>query len=264
MRHGNATGGSNYAGVKASDSRANALWGKGKRRYSLLLAIAVVAASVTAGAATTTVEAATSTGFVPQSLRDRAAANPEATFQVIVQSSEARKTGQLQAAVERALKSRPGRARGLKRKFDLIPNVTAEVTGAQLAELAAADGVLAVTEDTPVVANAYGNPQTWASTVGVQWDAPPSGTSYPTIAVVDSGVQGRTDFGSRLRRQVDFTSGTGHELQRRRLRSRHARGRAGGRRERWLHGCRAAQQDRVARRPGRHRDRHGERRDRGV
>jgi len=209
MRHGSATGGSIDVDMKASGTRANALWGKGKRRYSLLLAIAVAAASVTAGAATTTVEAAASTGFVPQSLRDRAAANPEATFQVIVQSSDTRQTGQLQAAVERALKSRPGRAGGLKRKFDLIPNVTAEITGAQLAELAAADGVLAVTEDTPVFANAYGNPQTWAPTVGVQWDTSPAGASYPTIAVVDSGVQGRTDFGSRLRRQVDFTSGTG-------------------------------------------------------
>ena len=62
MRYGSDTGGSSDLGMKASDARANALWGKGRRRYALLLAVAVVAASVAVGAATT-VKAASSAGL---------------------------------------------------------------------------------------------------------------------------------------------------------------------------------------------------------
>ena len=62
MRHGSGTGGSSDLGTKASCSHANALWGTGRRRSALLLAIAVVAASVAVGAATT-VKAGPSAGL---------------------------------------------------------------------------------------------------------------------------------------------------------------------------------------------------------
>jgi serine protease AprX len=192
--------------MKGSGTRANALWGKGRRRYWLLLAVAALAASVAAGTTTAPVTAAPKTGFVPASLRDRAKANPEAAFQVIVQASDTSQLGKLGTAVGETQKKHPGEARGLKKKFKLIPSVTVEITGAQLNDLAASDGVIAVTEDGPVKATSYGNPQNWVSTVGAQWGTPPDGTSYPTIAIVDSGVESRSDFGSRLLTQVDFTS----------------------------------------------------------
>ena len=197
-------------GLKGSGTRANALWGKGRRHTTLLLAVAVVlVASVVAAAASTSVSAAPKTGFVPKSLRDRASASPDATFQVIVQASDTSQLDRLGAAVEKAQKKHPEKAKGLKKKFKLIPTVTAEVTGDELADLAAADGVIAVTEDTPIQASgsSYSNAQGWVATIGAQWGAPPAGTSYPTIAIVDSGVESRSDFGPRLAAQVDLTSG---------------------------------------------------------
>ena len=144
---------------------------------------------------------------MPTSLRDRAAANPGATFQVIVQASDPTQAGKLVTALENAKKQKPGRAKGLKQKHGLIPTVTAEITGAQLADLASADGVIAVTEDTPIKASGYGNPQTWAGTVKPQWGGLPRGVANPpTIAIVDSGVQSRGDFGARLLTQVNFSS----------------------------------------------------------
>ena len=208
MRQGNDIGGSSDVGAKSSGTRANALWGKGRRRYSLLLAVAALAASVTAATTTTTVAAAPRTGFVPTSLRDRAKANPDATFQVIVQTTDTSQLDTLGTAVGDTQKKHPGKARGLKKKFKLIPTVTAEITGAQLEDLAASDGVIAVTEDEPVQATGYGNSQSWAATIGTQWGPSPKSSAYPTIAIVDSGVQGRSDFGSRLLQQVDFTSTT--------------------------------------------------------
>jgi serine protease AprX len=64
-----------------------------------------------------------------------------------------------------------------------------------------------ITEDTGVQATGdYGNSQDWIGTVGAQWGDAPEGTKYPTIAIVDSGVDRRSDFGKRLLKSVDFTS----------------------------------------------------------
>ena len=209
MRHGHEISSPSDVSTKSSGTRANALWGKGRRRYSLLLAIAALAASVAAGTTSTAVTAAPKTGFVPASLRDRAKATPDATFQVIVQSSDTSQLDQLDSAVGETQKKHPGKARGLKKKFKLIPTVTAEITGDQLDDLAASDGVVSVTEDVPVQATGYGNSQGWASWIGSQWGGLPKGAvNPPTIAIVDSGIQGRSDFGGRLAKQFDFTSTT--------------------------------------------------------
>ena len=72
-----------------------------------------------------------------------------------------------------AQKKHPGKAKGLKKKFKLIGSATAEVTGDQISDIAAAQGVVSVTEDAPIQATAYGNLQNWPASVGAQWgDAP--------------------------------------------------------------------------------------------
>ena len=81
------------------------------------------------------------------------------------------------------------------------------MTGEQLNDLATSDAVAAVTEDAPVRAVAYGNLQTWPQTIGAQWGPAPKNADFPTIAIVDSGVQVRSDFSGRIRTQVDFTGG---------------------------------------------------------
>src|SRR4051812_36596244 len=190
----------------ASGTRANALWGKGRRRYGFLLAIAVIAAASGAGAAAQQGSAAPKRGFVPDSLRNAAQDNPNETFDVIVQATDPSQLDAVGNALEATHKSQ-GKGNGVTRKFGVIPAVAARITGAQLDALASADGVGAVTEDAPVQATEYGNPQIWTDEVGAQWEAPPRKTTYPTIAVIDSGVESRSDFDSRLVRQVDFTSG---------------------------------------------------------
>ena len=93
----------------------------------------------------------------------------------------------------------------MKKKFESLGTVSADLTGAQVDALASDPRVTAVTEDSETHAMAYGNPQDWSSTIAAQWGSAPRGTTYPTIAIVDSGVQSRADFGSRLMRSVDFT-----------------------------------------------------------
>src|SRR3954452_9705352 len=83
MRHDHSAG----KLANATGTRANALWGKGRRRYGLLVAIAAIAAVSIAGAATQPGSAAPQRGFVPDSLRNAAQDNPDGTFDVIVQAT---------------------------------------------------------------------------------------------------------------------------------------------------------------------------------
>ena len=54
----------------------------------------------------------------------------------------------------------------------------------------------------------WGNNQTWPDAAGARnWETAPEGATYPTIAIIDSGVEpGRSEFGSRLLTQVNFVS----------------------------------------------------------
>jgi len=200
--------GSAAGGCASSGARTNALWGKGKRRYSLLLAIAALVVAVAAGTATPVSTAGPKKGFVPKGLDEKAKSNPDQTFRVIIQTSDPSKVDAIGTAVDTVRDKHPGKARGVEKKFKLLPTVTAEVTGDQLEALASSDNVVSITEDSEVRSTAYGNPQSWVGAVSPQWGLPPKGAVYPTIAVVDSGVQGRSDFGPRLTKQIDFTSGT--------------------------------------------------------
>ena len=100
----------------------------------------------------------------------------------------------------------PARREGLTKKFKQIGSATAEVTGDQISDIAAAPGVVSVTEDAPIQATSYGNLQNWPTSVGAQWGDPPRKTEFPRIAIVDSGVEPRGDFGRRIIRQVDLTT----------------------------------------------------------
>src|SRR4051794_34774441 len=138
----------------ASGTRANALWGKGRRRYVLLFAVAAVAAVSVAGAATQSGSAAPRWGFVPYSLRNAAQDNPNETFDVIVQATDPSQLDAVGNALEATRKTQ-GKGNGVTRKFGVIPAVAARITGAQLDALASADGVGAVTEDARVQATDF-------------------------------------------------------------------------------------------------------------
>ena len=101
-------------------------------------------------------------------------------------------------AVVESTDARQGKAKGLKRTFSSVSGVAAQLTGAQIVELARQKGILAITPDSKIRLSAanggFSSNQTWVSAVAAPdvW----SGTLRPpAIAVVDSGVQAcRADF----------------------------------------------------------------------
>ena len=136
-----------------------------------------------------------------------AAADSSDTFRVIVQGSAAG------AAVDAVVQKHPGKATGAKKHFDSIPAVAVELSAEQIAELAEADGVDAITVDLPVAVAASSKrsptPQIWnaqkwpfASGVARFWR---STMTVPAIAIVDSGIDAaRSDFGGRVIHSVDL------------------------------------------------------------
>ena len=128
MRQNDPSGSSCRAGYAREDdhTRANALWGKGRRHAALLVVLAVVAAALAAGSTTAAgAPPQPSAGFVPAGLQEKAKAHPNDTFQVIVQSSNPGQLDELGSALNNAQKKHPGTARGLRKKFKLIAAATA-------------------------------------------------------------------------------------------------------------------------------------------
>ena len=136
--------------------------------------------------------------IVPASLMAEAQAHPDQLFSVIVQGKPGTKSSSVANAVVESTDARPGKAKGLKRTFSSVSGVAAQLTGAQIVELAGQKGILAITPDSKIrlsVANGgFSSNQTWVSAASAAdvW----SGTLRPpAIAVVDSGVQAcRADF----------------------------------------------------------------------
>jgi serine protease AprX len=176
-------------------------------RVKLFLLAASVAALIAPSAALA--DAALSPG-----LADRAAANPNEVFNVIVQGESSHSTRRVANDVDSAADS--GSARGVKRRFSSIEGVSAELTGKQILKLATKNGILSISIDAPVELDAqlYTSKQRWpyASGVAKFWSQLALGTptamaNPPTIAVVDSGVDPSVpDLAGRVLSEVDLTS----------------------------------------------------------
>ena len=187
-------------------ARANALWGGKGDRLPLVLAIVLVAFLAVAVGRVDVAAGAKRKADVPQELLDAATANPTALFNVIVQGRRGKSSSDVAGEVRHARDDAPGKGLGLRRRFASITGTSAQITGRQLLRLAERSSVASITRDAKTAGEAYGNSQAWPAAVDAAWAAPPAGTSYPTIAVVDSGVQSRSEFGSRLLTQVNFVS----------------------------------------------------------
>ena len=218
---------------KRGEQRSNALWGSGKRGF-LLLAVAAAVISPVAGSAHSTNPAAAAAGGP---LVQKAAANPDQVFNVIVQA-RGHGNGHAADAIDNARKSHPGKGHGLERQFSIINGASAELTGAQIVDLAQSGDVSAITLDTPMTATGKGggngggtkNPPTTTTTSttcatcpyeGVYWPyitgmpqfweksgakAAPA-PQAPAIAIVDSGVDASNPiFGGRVVKQVTMTT----------------------------------------------------------
>jgi serine protease AprX len=190
------------------ESRSSALWGKPGRGFAVLALLAVLAAPLAATAADRGF--APASALVPTSLLAEAQSHPNQLFSVIVQAKRGQKSDFVAAQVAGSKARHPGKAKGLKKSFTSIPGVSAELTGAQIVDLAKQGGILAITPDKRVRLSAqFTNDQGWVDTAGVSdfyVGNALSGLNLPAIAVVDSGVQAlRADFLSRVVKQVTLT-----------------------------------------------------------
>jgi serine protease AprX len=205
---GNLRGSALWGKKTKGEARSSALWGKpGRRTASLLAVVGVLAAPVASPASNG--NGASSGALVPSGLLARAQAHPAGKFRVIVQAKPGKSSTYVASAVRGVVSKHPGKSRGLKKKFFAVNGVSAQLTGAQLVALAKQNGILAITGDRKLVATAYSSDQGWPQTAGVDalWDDPNlAGLAMPTIAIVDSGIQGgRADFYSRVIKQVKIT-----------------------------------------------------------
>jgi len=147
--------------------------------------------------------------MVSNTLLDKAQAQPSALFSVIVQGKGSLRSAGVAAKVAAELGSQPGKAK-LNRQFQTISGVSAQLTGAQVLDLAKDPSLGAITEDGRVRLDGFSSGQQWPyqSELSKFWDAiQTSGVQAPTVAIVDSGIDSsRADFGGRVVKQVTMTS----------------------------------------------------------
>ena len=200
---------------RRGESRSNALWGSGKRGIVLTALAAMLVVPMASSAAP---GVPGKSAVVPTSLLAQAAANPLQQFDVIVQGDKDSKSA------GDDVKNGKG---NVKKQFVSVAGVSASLSGADLVKLAKNPHVTAITPDVKVKAAAYEDSTMWQdstdmsilqnsfnpNTGAITGPAPQA----PTIAVVDSGVQARSDFGSRLVTQVNLcslcTSGSGDDQE---------------------------------------------------
>ena len=202
MRHVSGTRdtlrGSALWGKPKGESRSSALWGKPGRGFVVMALVVALAAPVAATAGSSGRSVQGNHALVPASLMAEAQAHPNQIFSVIVQGKNGTKSSSVANAVLDSTDAKPGKAKGLKRTFSSVSGVSAQLTGAQIVELAGQKGILTITPDSKIrlsVTNGgFSSNQNWvtAASAADTW----SGTLRPpAIAVVDSGVQAcRADF----------------------------------------------------------------------
>ena len=200
-----------HTGPPKNGERGNALWGGGKR-WSVLAALTVWALSVFAGQVTPAT-ASGSDAYLSRGLLEEAEANPEQLFDVIVQAERGRKTADAVDEVVDVVEHDPANGSKLKRKFISITGTSATLSGRQIVKLAKKSKIESITRDVEVELLAYSNTQLWPQATGVadNWSSTTPASSYPAIAVVDSGITNVLDglsgaTGTRLVKGVTMVS----------------------------------------------------------
>jgi serine protease AprX len=146
--------------------------------------------------------------FVPPGLLEGAATNPDATVHVIVVGSSGVTAGEIK---NEKMQDRRGNQYGkVRREFDFIGAVAADLTGAELVELAKTEGIRSITPDGRVEKDLLPTPELWPAAVRADalWSATGLfGPRPPAIAIVDSGIaERRFDFGDRVTDRVEMSS----------------------------------------------------------
>src|SRR2546427_7374886 len=195
---------------RRGESRSNALWGSGKRGMIMLALAAMLVVPVAGSASSTKSDPDGGKGaVVPSGLLAQAAANPLQMFDVIVQGDKSSKS----ADVADAVGQNGGNS---KQSFKTVTGVQASLSGKHLLKLARQPHITSITPNAPVRVMAYEDATMWMDSTDLTilknaFD-PATGEitgpapQAPAIAVVDSGVQARSDFGSRLVARVSICS----------------------------------------------------------
>jgi serine protease AprX len=182
-------------GNRGGEHRSNALWGSGRGRGLVTTVVAAFALVVPLGAT-----AGGGNSYLAPGLGQKADQNPGAKVRVIVQdvsgadSAEAKVKGFGQ----------------LKKKLESADGVAVELNAAQLRKLEQMPG-LVITPDTQVRVNGLSSNQLWpyAQRLSYLWGSLYSpAPQAPTIAIVDSGIEQRLDFGNRIKARVKLSSST--------------------------------------------------------
>jgi serine protease AprX len=198
------------------EGRSNALWGRGGRTgIALVTLCAALAAAAGAGAGNGLGRPAAAGAYVPDSLASAIQQNPRQSFDVILQGDP---HGRAQGLLERVFGDKTGPAADrmspadVRAQFTSIDGVRATLTGRQIERLVDRHLVTSVFPNEPVVHSGmiqYSNEQMWPWTVGAPVDWLKWSPDAPTIAVVDSGVDGtRADLSGSFLGQVNLSSAT--------------------------------------------------------
>src|SRR3954466_5869891 len=210
MRHDrNLRGGirANALWGRRGESRSNALWGSGKRGM-ITLALAAMLIVPMAGSASSG-DGKDGGAVVPTSLLAKAAANPLQMFDVIVQGDKKSSS----ADVANEVQSEHGNG---MRRFMSVAGVQTSISGKDLLKLARHSHITAITPNVAVHTSSYEDNTMWQdstdmtllqnafdpNTGEITGPAPQA----PAIAIVDSGVQARSDFGNRLVASINLCS----------------------------------------------------------
>src|SRR5919202_6654665 len=189
---------------RRGESRSNALWGSGKRGIVLTALAAMLVVPMASSAALGVPD---NSAVVPKSLLAQAAANPTQQFDVIVQGDRGSNGAQDDVGYSGGK---------VKKRFLTVAGVSASLSGAELLTLAKYPHVTAITPDVKVQASAYEDSTMWQDSTDMailqnSFD-PATGEvtgpapKAPAIAIVDSGVESRADFGTRLVAKVNLCS----------------------------------------------------------
>jgi serine protease AprX len=224
-------------GTRGGDSRSNALWGKGGRGLALAtvtaLALTLPLAAMGGGPGKAHASGGKSDNntYASPGLLEKASANPDATLHLIIQSSGG--VNSAEDAFNDADKSDGQQSGKLRKKLKSVNGVAVDLKAKKLAKLLEKQN-LVVTPDSRIKMAGLTSSQLWTeasgvsnlwskdavtcavnSLTGLQLDplcvpfAGYTAPSAPAIAVVDSGIDPRADFGNRLVASVSLYGGTG-------------------------------------------------------
>src|SRR3954452_23535468 len=211
------------------EHRSNALWGRGGRRAGAVVTFVctafVFAAAATAGGLSVQgngngqLKQSDLKAYVQDSLLSAIQQNPKQTFDVIVSGSP---KGRASALLTSILADTSGSSdehmsrSNVRRQFTAINGLQANLTGKVLLRLAKRGLVSSIMANDTVQKSAVQlplyNTQLWPWSVSAPVDWTNASPKAPTIAIVDSGIDPAhtADFGNRVVGQVNLASLTGN------------------------------------------------------